>query len=140
MLSNVHQTSDCCVCNGGENSVSNPVYRCKSCAIYVHQSCYGIEEKMDAGQADSLQTSHWLCRKCEAFGRANEYICSAICCKDKRSSSSWKLPAFIHTLKGSIFFSHRLQNEAEWDQSMKRQLLNSELFSISQVLDCHNSL
>lgn len=82
MLSNVHQTSDCCICNGGENSVSNPVYRCESCAIYVHQSCYGIEEKMDAGQADSLQTSHWLCRKCEAFGRANEHICCAICCKN----------------------------------------------------------
>lgn len=82
MLSNVHQTCDCCICNGGENSVSNPVYRCESCAIYVHQSCYGIEEKFDAGQAESLQTSHWLCRKCEAFGRANEHICCAICCKN----------------------------------------------------------
>lgn len=82
MPSSVPQTSDCCICNGGENSVSNPVYKCESCAIYVHQSCYGIDEQLDAGQADSFQTSHWLCRKCEAFGRANEHICCAICCKN----------------------------------------------------------
>lgn len=81
MLSSVPQSLDCCICNGGENSVSNPVYRCESCAIYVHQSCYGIDERLDAGPSDSLQTSRWLCRKCEAFGKANEHICCAICCK-----------------------------------------------------------
>lgn len=81
MLSSVPQSLDCCICNGGENSISNPVYRCESCAIYVHQSCYGIDERLDAGPSDSFQKSHWLCRKCEAFGKANEHICCAICCK-----------------------------------------------------------
>ncbi|KAH9305151.1 hypothetical protein KI387_009555, partial [Taxus chinensis] len=81
MLSSVPQTSDCCICNGGEDSVSNSVYRCKNCGIYVHHSCYGVHDQQNAGQADKLQKSDWLCRKCEAFGSANVHICCAICCK-----------------------------------------------------------
>eukprot|EP01018_Ginkgo_biloba_P006240 Gb_37194 [translate_table: standard] len=75
------RTSDCCICNGGENSGSNPIYRCESCLIYVHQSCYGIHERWNEGEACSLQTSGWLCRKCETFGSANVDVCCAICCK-----------------------------------------------------------
>ncbi|GLJ26764.1 hypothetical protein SUGI_0521710 [Cryptomeria japonica] len=81
-LSNVSQTSDCCICNGGEDSISNSVNRCKSCGIYVHHSCYGVNGQQNTGQADRLKISDWLCRKCEVLGGANVHICCAICGKN----------------------------------------------------------
>ncbi|GLJ38832.1 hypothetical protein SUGI_0791390 [Cryptomeria japonica] len=66
MLSNVPQTSDHCMCNGIEDSVSDSIYRCKSCGIYVHG-------QQNSDQMDQLKISDWPCTKHGVLSGA--YVC-----------------------------------------------------------------
>ncbi|CAM6120850.1 unnamed protein product [Calypogeia fissa] len=78
-----NRSEDCCICNGGENSDSNPVRRCQICSINVHESCYGICATESNDFRHHAENPNWRCRKCEAVveGRALPSISCAICCK-----------------------------------------------------------
>eukprot|EP00250_Pteridium_aquilinum_P020427 c24810_g1_i1 orf=295-4452(+) len=72
-------SEECCICNGGENSVKNLVYQCSSCHILVHESCYGIQR----GGRNRQKKLNWNCRKCEAVAEGKEIpdISCSLCCK-----------------------------------------------------------
>ena len=56
----------CFICNNGDLDDNQLIYECESCAITVHQSCYGI--KTD-------QVEHWKCDCCKELEKGNEVEC-----------------------------------------------------------------
>lgn len=58
----------CCVCSDDRGWSENPLVYCdgQSCAVAVHQACYGIV---------TVPSGPWYCRKCESQERSARVRC-----------------------------------------------------------------
>lgn len=79
----------CAVCCGDQSADSDEIVECDSCAITVHENCYGIipgysdleDTESDHSDLSSCSTEPWFCDACKA-GVLSSRLCTtpALCC------------------------------------------------------------
>ena len=64
----------CFICNNGDIDDNQLIYECESCAVTVHQSCYGIKTN---------KVEHWKCDCCKELDKEKGQELECILCSVK---------------------------------------------------------